>query len=352
MDLNRDHLTLTTPEVSALHAVYNEILPEVTLDLHEYGPAGSAWVDAGFHKNFGQQIGALSNANMSLALRQYAWERVIPGMREELEDDDVFLRRYLVTDGPEARFRYSTTALNDGRNSMGIYHSLSFLFEGRNGVTVEEGIRERTRQQLETLKAFLTFYQENAAEVREMVAREREALPKLDTDVALVMDYVPDPDRPEVTVGVIDLETGEERDLVIEAFHPRVEATLYVSRPMGYVVPSQQTDILQVLERHGIEMVRVEEPMPATLERYRILRVTESTKEDKEFLAVEVEVGREDGSVPTGDVVVWCDQLASNLISSLLEPQSQWGLAPRPEFDGLLVEGSVYPIMRIVGTPE
>ncbi len=136
MDLNRDHLTLSTPEVAALHSVYNELLPEVTLDVHEYGFAGSAWVDAGLYKNFGQQIGALSNANMSLTLREYAWDRVIP--RHERPNSprrSVILNRYLVTDGPEARFRYSTTALNDGRNSMGIYHSLSFLIEGRNGLT-------------------------------------------------------------------------------------------------------------------------------------------------------------------------------------------------------------------------
>jgi hypothetical protein len=117
-DLNRDHIALFTPEVAALHAFYNQLQPDVTLDVHEYGFASSSWVNAGFHKNFGQQIGALSNANMSLALRTYAWDRVIPGMEEELAPKNVHLRRYLVTDGPEARFRYSTAALNDGRNSM------------------------------------------------------------------------------------------------------------------------------------------------------------------------------------------------------------------------------------------
>ena len=46
MDLNRAHLTLATPEVVALHAVFNEHMPEVTLDIHEYGFAGSSWVAA------------------------------------------------------------------------------------------------------------------------------------------------------------------------------------------------------------------------------------------------------------------------------------------------------------------
>ncbi|TFH65177.1 MAG: hypothetical protein E4G90_06665, partial [Gemmatimonadales bacterium] len=243
MDLNRDHLTLSTPEVAALHSVYNELLPEVTLDVHEYGFAGSAWVDAGLYKNFGQQIGALSNANMSLTLRKYAWDRVIPGMKDELAPKNVILNRYLVTDGPEARFRYSTTALNDGRNSMGIYHSLSFLIEGRNGSTMEADIHERARQQLETMKAFLGFFSENAAEVKGLVDGERGTLAGEGPapEVALVMDFVADAERPNLTVGVIDIETGEEETRVIEAFHPLVEATLWVPRPLGYVIPADLT---------------------------------------------------------------------------------------------------------------
>ncbi|MBT8396983.1 MAG: succinylglutamate desuccinylase/aspartoacylase family protein, partial [Gemmatimonadetes bacterium] len=239
MDLNRDHLPLSTPEVAALHSLYNRILPHVTLDVHEYGFAGSTWVDAGLLKNFGQQIGALSNANMSMVLRSFAWDEVIPQMQSALIQKDVLLRRYLVTDGPDARFRYSTTALNDGRNSMGIYHSLSFLIEGRNGLTVESDIRERTRQQLETIKAFLRFFGEHSEEVRNLVDQERGALVSgdLSDQVALVMDYVPDPDRPSLTVGVIDIETGEEADLTIETFAPAVEATHAVSRPLGYVIP-------------------------------------------------------------------------------------------------------------------
>jgi hypothetical protein len=353
-DLNRDHLPLSTPEVRALHGLFNSLMPHVTLDVHEYGFASSSWVEEGLYKNFGQQIGALSNPNISMALRTYAWDRVIPEMESALQSRDVDLRRYLVTDGPDARFRYSTTALNDGRNSMGIYNSLSFLIEGRNGLTVESNIRERTRQQLETIKAFLDFFGRHAVEVGEMVEEERRALEEGDISdqVALVMDYVPDPARPQVTVGVIDMESGAERELTIDAFHPQVEATLRVDRPMGYLIPSDRTEILDVLQRHGIPMETVETPIPAVLETYRILDVAETTKEDKPFLAVRVSSVQGEAPLPAGDVVVWCDQLAANLIVSMLEPQSQWGLAPLPEFSALLEVGTEYPIRRIVSVQE
>jgi len=351
MDLNRDHLTLSTPEVAALHSVYYELMPEVTLDVHEYGFAGSTWVDAGLHKNFGQQIGALSNANMSMALRRYAWDQVIPQMRDELAAKRVDLNRYLVTDGPEARFRYSTAALNDGRNSMGIYHSLSFLIEGRNGLTMEADIHERARQQLETMKAFIGFFSENAAEVKELVDRERGTLTGagLASEVALVMDYVSDAEDPSLTVGVIDIESGEEGTKVIEAFHPLVRSTVWVERPLGYVIPADLKEVIAVLGRHGIQTSRTDSEIPAVLESYRIAGVRESFKEDKDFLEVAVTKTEEEDSIREGDFIVWCDQPASNLIVTLLEPQSQWGLAPLPEFAPMLTVGSEYPVKRIVG---
>ena len=349
-DLNRDHIALFTPEVLAVHQAFQGIMPEVVLDVHEYGITSSAWLDIGVRKNFGQQIGALSNANMSMALRSYALDRVIPEMRETLSSRDVSLNRYLVSSGPAARFRYSTTALNDGRNSTGIYNALTFLIEGRNGLSVEENIRERARQQLETMKAFLSFFDEHAAEVKTMVAAEQAKLSG-DTppeEVALVMDYVEDPDRPTVTVGVVDAETGAESTMTIEYFHPIVEATLFVPRPLGYAIPAQLTGVIEALERHGIPMTPSDGSTSAIVESYRIESVTPTRKEDKDFLEVGVVSRRGAMELPADHVLVWCAGIQSNLIVSLLEPQSQWGLAPLPEFSSLLEVGSDYPILRIL----
>jgi hypothetical protein len=354
LDLNRDHLTLSTPEVAALHSVFRRLMPDVTLDVHEYGPAGPAWVRAGMHKDFGQQIDGLSNPNMSLELRTFIWDRVIPDLRERLAPQEVFLRRYLVSGSPEGRFRYSTTALNDGRNSMGIYNTLSFLIEGLNGLTVEENIRERTRQQLETMKAFALFFSENAPEVKGLVERERSRLlgEEAAREVALVAEYVQDPAQPGVTVGVINLETGLPEDRTFEAYYPVVETILSVRRPLGYAIPPRLTDVLDVLDRHDIAVGYVEGILPVEVEAYRIERVEASWLEDREFLDVGVSVRRREVALPQGTVVVWSDQLASNLIAALLEPQSQWGLPQLPEFSSLLAVRAEYPILRIVGTGD
>jgi hypothetical protein len=349
-DLNRDHLTLTTPEVQAVHRVFGEVMPHVVLDVHEYGITSSAWVDRGIRKDFGQQIDGLTNPNMSPLLRGYALEEVIPSMRTALSGRDVRLNRYLVTDGPTARFRHSTTALNDGRNSTGIYNALTFLIEGRNGLTVDDSIRERARQQLETMKAFLDFFASHAGEVKAMVAEEQEVLAGANPpeDVALVMDYVKDPGNPTVTVRLADVETGAPSYLVVEEYYPVVEATVHVKRPLGYLVPASETEVLAVLERHGIEMTPLDEPVTAQGEVYYIRSVEEIEKEDKPFQEVGVRTMGGTLTAEVGEIYVPCQGIQSNLIVSLLEPQSQWGLAQLPEYRHLLEVGGEYPVRRVL----
>jgi hypothetical protein len=200
------------------------------------------------------------------------------------------------------------------------------------------------------MKAFITFTSDHAAEVKELVARERAALrgEAATREVALVMDYVADPETPTLSVGVTKLETGAAEDLVIEAYHPLVETTLSVTRPLGYVVPADLTEVLAVLERHGIETSPVSGSLQAVVESYRIDSVTPGWKEDKDFLEVGVTARRRTARIPEGAVVVWCDQPATNLIVTLLEPQSQFGLAPLPEFVSMLKVRADYPILRIV----
>lgn len=351
-DLNRQHLTLSEPELVAIHTVFQKHMPEATLDVHEYGSAGRAWAESDMEKNFGQQIGALSNFNASIALRRFAWSRVIPDLASRLEPRDVSLQRYLVVGDPNERFRYSTAALNDGRNSMGIYHSLSFITEGQKQATVEGNIHERARQQLETMKAFIDFFAANANEVKQLVESQRELLTsdRLPRSVSIVMDYAKDPASPGLTVSVKNLRTGRLEDRTFENFYPLVKSIKSVQRPWAYVIPPHATALVQVFERHRIQIAKIDEPLRAALESYRISGVKLADIEDKEALDVDVIVSRRIGTIPAGHLLVRTNQIQTNLIVTLLEPQSQFGLAQLEEFSSLLRVGSEYPVLRLMRT--
>ena len=354
VDLNRNHLTLTEPEVIGLHDVFQTYLPEVTLDIHEYSVRSDAWTAAGYQKNFGVQMGAVSNPNVSMEIRGYAWNRVLPYIKVELDKKNIRFRRYLVVSDPVKRFRYSTTAINDGRNSMGIYNTFSFIQEGQSGITITENIHERTRQQLESIKAFLTYFAKNATEVKRIVREEREKLAQ-GTErlrVHINMDYVKDPANPTVTVPVILTESGQEIEKTFDNFYPLVKTTVSVVPPQGYAIPPEQTGIIDVLKRHHINIQVSEKPTRVVLELYTIDSITQTEIEDKEMLSVAVSKKSSISTIPEGYHIVWCNQLQAAQLITMLEPHSIWGLAQQPEFSSLLSPGSIYPVIRIMRIVE
>lgn len=137
LDLNRDHVKIESEEVKAVHAVFRAWLPEVTLDVHEKGD-----------DYYRLSIGCVSNANIDLRLQDYSRNRLLASVEKSLAKDGVTFHEYLVTEemgvntsagaalrpedtsGREEMTRFSTTDLNDGRNSLGIFQTLSFIQEG------------------------------------------------------------------------------------------------------------------------------------------------------------------------------------------------------------------------------
>jgi hypothetical protein len=148
VDINRDHLTLDSPEARAIAAVVRDHEPEISLDLHEYGPSLPAVYD--------DEI-------------LYLWPRNL-NVDDELHDHAEALGRELKEEAEAAGYsadeygQYSLAendihqAAGDGdegimRNAMGLRHSLGILVETavtedvRNGVqeVLEDGALERRR---------------------------------------------------------------------------------------------------------------------------------------------------------------------------------------------------------------
>ncbi|MER3523181.1 MAG: hypothetical protein C4326_03740 [Ignavibacteria bacterium] len=72
VDLNRNHVLLTSPETKALHDVFWHWLPEVTMDIHEYGSFSTEWKEAGFIKTGDVQLGMLTNLNTPHSIQKTA----------------------------------------------------------------------------------------------------------------------------------------------------------------------------------------------------------------------------------------------------------------------------------------
>ncbi len=360
-DLNRNHTILSEPEVRALHDLFLDWVPEVTLDIHETNVAKTSWMSVGYLKDPTEQFGGLSNLNVSTKIRALSSDLIVPEVGRRIEDAGVSFHEYVVGGPPEeSRIRFSTTDINDSRQSMGIYNTLSFLFEGKRWDDHTAHLGERTEGQAVAMRSFLKTIVEHADEIRETVGQARAELIEEGVElppVYLRQDYVADPDRPTVRYPIFDLRTWTSREADLSNFEPKVVPLLTVERPWAYAIPSDQEDLIALLERHRIDVIRLTTATPASVERYLIEEITEVEVEDKEADEITLRVENEEIELPAGTVVVPVRQPAANLIPLLLEPQSLW--APYGErggrdlaLDSLIEPGSAFPVLRIIAPLE
>lgn len=355
-DLNRNHVILSEPEVQALHNLFLDWMPEVTLDVHETNVAKTSWMNVGYLKDPDEQFGGVTNLNIDEKLRALSAGVMVPEVGRGIRKAGVSFHEYVVGGPPEeARMRFSTTDINDSRQSMGIYNTLSFLFEGKRWDDHAAHIGQRTKAQVVAMRSFLDTVAANAEVIMEIVSTARTSLTAAagPSRIHIRQDYRPDPERPTLHYPVFDLRTWASREAELDNFEPMVVPLLSVERPWGYAIPSDQDDLVALLNRHHIDFTRLETASRAPVERYLIEAVTEVEVEDKEADDISVQVQREELELPAGTIVVPMSQPASNLIPLLLEPQSLW--APYGErggrqlaFRSLLETGTIFPVARIM----
>ncbi len=356
-DLNRNHVLLSEPETLALHHLFQEWFPEITLDVHEYGAVSKWWVGQGAIKNADEMLGWLSNLNIDAAIRAFSQDVFYPAMREKVAADGFILFPYLVGSPEENdRLRYSTTDIDDGRQGLGIYNTLSFILEGKRYGSVDNMLARRSATQLSAMKAFLRIAAEKGGEILAMVRPSRARLLQevAPGERAFVrMDYYPDPASPSVAFPVFNLEEWKAETRAWKNFQPLVKVKKSVRVPIAYVVPGEEARLIELLQRHQVRLFRLAAPAEATVEQYRILHAAARIEEEDPLPEFDME--RESGRVTlaAGDVVVFLNQRARLLLPLLLEPESSWGIMTDTGevpslFGDYAREGKTYPILRLL----
>ena len=390
LDLNRDHVKLESAEARAIHRVFREWMPEVTIDLHEKGD-----------DYYRVSIGCVSNVNIGVRLREFSKKTILAEVGKSLEEKKIAFHEYLVTQemgldssagvryrpdelaGREEMMRYSTTDINDGRNSLGIYETLSFIQEGASRHDIET-LERRTAWQYWGLRSFVEAVAGHAEEAAGLVRERRRGLLEKtkgfsDADlVHLRMTYVRDEKQPTLTIqsferpespvrGIlkVDKKAGDpvtadeltpyhypaDNKVVTKVtgnWYPGVEPTLSVPRPLGYMIPAKHQDVIENLLDHGLEVGLLVEDKILEVEAFVAAEVIAAKYDYLPPEIIEGEMKTLEYLAKKGDFFVSCAQPGANLIPCLLEPQSQYGLIRYRAF-GLVPEpGDVFAFLRVV----
>jgi hypothetical protein len=344
IDLNRNHLILTSPEPLALHDLFYQWMPQVTLDVHEYGTLSKSWTDSGFIRIADTQLGMLTNANTSPEIRHLQHDEIFPYIAGYMNGQGYYFQEYIVG-SPSDRVRHSTTETNDGRQSFGILGSVSFIQEGIKWRTREDLLERRVKAQFASIRALLGYCAENAERITRIVAQERARLLTLSgKPIAMEMDHFSGKGELRIPVRMV----ASQRDTVwkVKPYHGEVVLQKSILLPERYVIAGKESAIIKLLLRHHISIEEVNQERQITATVYEIDSTVHSEIEEEVQPFVSVTSRRTTVTLKPGDVIVPTNQLQSMLLAIILEPESMWGLTKYGQFSYLLKEKQ-YPVMRM-----
>ena len=368
-------------------------MPEVTMDVHEKG-----------NDFYRVNMGCVSNVNIHKDLQEFSRQTLFKEVEKALEKKHITFHEYLVTQrmgidssagvtyktedegSSQTMKRYSTTDLNDGRNSPGIYETLSFIQEGASLHDIKT-LADRTRWQYFGLRFLSESIARHAEEIKNLVRKRRQELltqAKTYSDSDLVhlrMKYARDENNPVLTIkafvrtpspvrGVLksDKKAGDVllssdvapysfpmeykvETVVVKNWYPLVKPVVSVPRPLGYIIPAKYQDVIPTLLKHSIEVQVLTADSIVAVETYQIADIVPSKYDYLPPQSISVEKTPAKILVKKGDYYISCAQPGANLIPCLLEPQTQYGLIRYWKYRLVPDKGSLFPFLRVIQKP-
>ncbi len=388
LDMNRDHSKLEAAEVEALHRVFSALYPEVTFDMHEKG-------DAYYRIN----VGTVTNLNIDPRIGEYSHRVILPAAFKLAGETPAheYLIQTTMDDLPssgavpeglanpsEEIFRFSTTDVNDGRNSFGIFNTFSFIQEIAGNGEIDQ-YRDRSRWAFEGLAAFLKTIYANSREIKDLTAQCRADLVNksrsLDARnlVHLRTIYARDPQQPVLKLKTFakedaavfataahDIKAGDplsRADLVrigrtprvveteIANWFPRLESLVTCARPLGYMFPAARGDVISLLLKLGVKVYSFDRSGVLAVQASQVDDVIQGTEDYIPPQRITVSLRELQVPVQRGDCYIPLSQLAANLVPLLLEPQSDLGLIRFRSFNLGVEKNDIFPIYRVLQAP-
>ncbi len=349
MDLNRNHLILTEPETQAIHQLFDQYLFEVTMDVHEYYPWDENWIKHGYRKNSEITVGTTTNINISPKIRDISNKKILPYMLKYLSDRQFSSFEYCPGGPPDVNYiRHSTYDINDGRQSLGIQNTLSFIQEGMNGEdNFADNLGRRAKGQMTGMMALLEYIFQHKNELKKAVISDRKKLEKsAGKPVAIQLEHVKNGDK--LHLPVYAYRSGNDSVITVNDYHPVVKPITVVNKPKGYLIPKNATDLVYWAERHNLKLSSYQKSGSEKICQYFVSKVDSIDFEGD--IVVDPVVEKKvvtDKIDPEDFFYLPTSHIKGNMVVTALEPKSELGLVTYPQFGHYLKSGEYFRVLCV-----
>ena len=335
-DMNRDYVKLESQEI---HAFVTQVMTEWTPDIHVDGHHG------GSDPYVITYQGTLNPA-ADPELRAWPYENIFPRIREAVAAEDYVAFDYSGVRTEGGVRGWGSTSVEPRKHHVytGLTNSMGILLETprnsrrvmRDGTLVEIPEEERYYHQIRggvlALSTILEVAAERREEIRSLTTASRMRAIRAghagEGDILLEYELT---SRGTEPVWMPDEDAALGYSLEDVPVYLRWEPTRTTSRPVGYVMPPAMAAVVPILMDHDIAVYRFTEPTQVDAEVYYATDVrTESYFQGHYLKAVDVDKEAETVEVAAGWFWVPAAQSMGNLISYLMEPETDdnlitWG---------------------------
>jgi hypothetical protein len=335
----------------ALHAFFDKYLFEVTMDVHEYSPYGEEWKKYGYRKNSDITVGATTNLNVSEKIRNLSNENYLPFILKYLSDRNFTSFEYCPGGPPDVEYiRHSTFDINDGRQSLGIQNTFSFIQEGMNGMDDNiENLQHRAEGQMTGILGLLEYVYHNKDKVKRVVAQERNKLVSEPSgeEISVQSEHVSNGEK--LQIPLFSYFSGNDSVVTVTDYRPVVKSIYEVIKPAGYLIPADWAPLLQWAGNQSLKPVPFINPGEYNIEQYMINRIDYIDFEGDIVANPDVSSRIYPITITNHEYYfVSTAQLKGSMIVMALEPKSMLGLATYKQFAHLLKGGEAFPILRVM----
>lgn len=333
IDSNRDHLKFDNMETIAVHKAYNEFMPEVVVDAHEYG------VDSNF-KTVGKKgsltahdvlISSAKNLNIPKEVRSLSDSLFVNSVEKELNSKNYTSNMYYTVSkkGNDFTIYEAGTDAKIGRNAYGLQPSFSFLVETRGIGIGKENFERRVMSHIIASQNIIRTTADNAKLVKGTIDNARKKITELGekagpSDKIVITSQ--SKKMPKSTLDIIDVETGKKVKLAVNVFSTTEEQpVLERVRPTAYILPPAYHKVAKTLSYSGVTVRKLNNDVELPVEAFKVTDKNIDTSYYEGHLrnSVTVKTSNKFVKFPKGSYVFTMNQPNANIISMALEPDAE-----------------------------
>jgi murein tripeptide amidase MpaA len=338
MNLNRDYIKADTPEMRAWLKLFNTWNPDFHIDNH---------VTDG--SDFQYDVTWDMARNQDIAEPAGAWvrERFVPELDKRMTADGHMVAPYGALRGAGGKREFFMEVFSPRYSHLysAVQNRPSLLVESHSlkaAKTRAWAHYDIMRHTIETILLDPEALRKAVREAdRQMAARagDRSAAP------VYLAGKVSDKSRPlvyhalkngqfksEVTGSLVNRYVAEPDDIAT-VIHDQIDTVTEAQMPLGYLVPSAWTNVVELLRLHGVEMEKTGKALEQEFETYRFANIKFAAASNEGHVAVSYDTRpvKEKVFVPAGSWWVPLKQRRARLVMAMLEPQApdslgRWGL--------------------------